>query len=146
MFDIGINNSDLPDLSTLRILIAEDNELTVDAFDIFLRGKVLEYDIALNGRLALELFKKKKYDLAVLNWGMPELDGLSTLYGIRYHEVSVGLPRTPTIMLTASPEYEVFFCSCMALGATLCKTLPITQTSLFNFIKQALDQSTRLLN
>ena len=85
----------------IRVLVAEDepvNQLVI--------GKLLglagySYDIAENGQVAVELFQKKKFDIALFDVQMPVMDGLEAVNIIRSYEKINDVPRTPIIAVTA---------------------------------------------
>jgi two-component system response regulator YesN len=59
-----------------KILLVEDEKILRDAYKIMLDAQDdLQLDTAANGEEALELVKKEKYDLILLDLMMPILDG-----------------------------------------------------------------------
>lgn len=63
-----------------KILLVEDEKILREAYTILLTAQN-KYDVhsAMNGEEALELCKKNKYDLILLDLMMPILDGASFL-------------------------------------------------------------------
>lgn len=85
-----------PDCS-LSVLIVEDNaSLAANVYD-YLEGCGHRPDAAPDGRAALALLEQNRYDVIVLDWLMPRMDGLTVLQQIRER---LGL-SLPVIMLTA---------------------------------------------
>ncbi|MFO7865045.1 MAG: tetratricopeptide repeat protein, partial [Salinivirgaceae bacterium] len=66
-----------PDLRYGRVLLVEDNqanaELTVNILNIYMPTLII--DVATNGTKALDLLKKNKYDLLLLDLKMPDMSG-----------------------------------------------------------------------
>ena len=95
----------LPDLHTKHILAVDDNERNLMVIKQLLRRTKAVVETAPGGRCALEICRKKKYDLILLDHMMPDLDGIETLHRIR--EDADGKNReTPVIALTANAGRE----------------------------------------
>lgn len=60
-------------------------------------------DEAENGKEALAKLKQQKYDLVLLDWNMPEMDGITLLREIRKDSQ---LKDIPVIMVTAEAKKE----------------------------------------
>lgn len=84
----------------MRLLVVEDNRnLTANLFDYFeARGHVL--DAAPDGITGLHLAVTHPYDVMVLDWMLPRLDGPELLRKLRQEHGS----ELPVIMLTARDE------------------------------------------
>lgn len=89
-------------LSGLRILVAEDNLVNQQVARGFLEGMGCSVTTANNGREAFELWESTPFDLVLMDWHMPEVDGLAATRLIREREATSLRPRTPVIALTAS--------------------------------------------
>jgi PleD family two-component response regulator len=74
---------ELTGLAGLRILLAEDNPINMLVAKRFLQKWKLVVDEAVNGKEAVELFKKNKYDLLLIDLEMPEMDGSEAVAHIR---------------------------------------------------------------
>ena len=62
-----------------NILVAEDEESLTNAFSIKLKSAGFNIDIARDGNEVLEMIKKNKYDLILLDLLMPNKDGFEVL-------------------------------------------------------------------
>ena len=84
----------------MRLLVVEDNRsLVANLFDFFeARGHVL--DAAPDGITGLHLATHQSYDVIVLDWMLPRLDGHEVLRRLREEAGS----EVPVIMLTARDE------------------------------------------
>ncbi|MEA1973311.1 MAG: response regulator, partial [Candidatus Cloacimonadota bacterium] len=67
----------------LKILQAEDNSINSEFVKTLLNNMNLDCDIAENGKIALEMLHKKKYDLLLLDMQMPIMDGMEAIKIIR---------------------------------------------------------------
>lgn len=81
----------------MRILVAEDDDLTRELLKGVLRDAGHEPLLCPNGRAAWERLLSEGADLAILDVNMPEMDGLELTRRIRSHETWKGLP---ILMLT----------------------------------------------
>ena len=80
----------------MRILIVEDEPGVADLLARTVREATWAPDVARTGREALDLLAVNEYDLAVLDAGLPDLDGFEVC---RRWRASGG--RTPILILTA---------------------------------------------
>lgn len=86
---------------SLNILLAEDNPVNQKVAVRLLERMGHKVSIAGNGRQALEVFEREKFDVILMDVQMPELDGLEATQTIRKLECSRGRPRIPIIAMTA---------------------------------------------
>lgn len=81
-----------------KVLVVDDEKLIVKGIKFSLEQDEMDIDVAYDGEEALNLIKKNKYDLAVLDVMMPKMDGLQVCREVR--EFS----SLPIIMVTAKGE------------------------------------------
>lgn len=81
-----------------KILVVDDEKLIVKGIKFSLEQDEMDIDVAYDGEEALNLIKKNKYDLAVLDVMLPKMDGLQVCREVR--EFS----SMPIIMVTAKGE------------------------------------------
>lgn len=117
---------------SLKILVAEDNEVNIFLNKAFLNELIPEAIIveAKDGAEAVELFKKEKPDLILMDIQMPKLNGLEATKQIRDIEKDVEIP---IIALTAGSlpgEKE----KCLNAGMTDFLTKPLLKQSLFDML------------
>lgn len=86
----------------MRILIVEDNHsLVASIFEYFeVRGHLL--DAAPDGHTALYLLGQNDYDIVVVDWGLPRVDGIELVSRMR----SDNGGEPPILMLTARGELD----------------------------------------
>jgi signal transduction histidine kinase len=90
-----------PVARSLNILLAEDNPINTKLAVGFIQLKNWKVDCAINGVEAVERFRKKKYDLILMDIQMPEMDGMDATRKIREIETEQGLNPVPVVALSA---------------------------------------------
>lgn len=90
-----------PSVPSLRILVAEDNEVSRRLVQRLLSRQGHLVSTAVDGREAIDRYTAGGLDLIFMDMQMPELDGLEAVQAIRHAEKGSGR-RTPIIMLTAN--------------------------------------------
>jgi two-component system invasion response regulator UvrY len=88
----------------MKILIADDHPIFRAGLKEFL-GKEKDVKVigeADNGRKALELVRKQRWDVVLLDLTMPGTDGLETLQELRREQ-----PKLPVLILSAHPEDQL---------------------------------------
>lgn len=89
-------------MSSLRILLAEDNELSAYIMSRVLAQMGHRCERVQNGKLAIELLEKTSYDVVLLDVQMPVLDGKEATTLIRKLPGKTG--QTPIIGLSADAD------------------------------------------
>ncbi|MBN1113409.1 MAG: response regulator [Bacteroidales bacterium] len=84
-----------------NILLVEDNIINQRIIILSLKNIVRKIDVANNGEEALNLFKKEKYDLILMDLQMPVMDGFVATKRIREIE-NTNKTHTPIIAVTAN--------------------------------------------
>jgi len=94
-------------LSGVRVLLAEDSELSRRVLAALLRAQGCSVEEAPDGQAALALWRRQAFDLVLLDLRMPQLDGLSVARAIRNEEGVAGR-ASPIVMATAAatPDLE----------------------------------------
>ncbi len=90
----------------LRVLLAADSVDNRFLIRAFLKGTPYRLEEAENGDVAVEKFKRRRYDLVLIDMHMPLVDDYSAVREIRKWEAKQGLPRTLVVALTASAFAE----------------------------------------
>ena len=86
---------------TARILVVDDVEMNLKVMQGLLKKTKMQVDTALSGHVCLDLVRKKKYDLILLDHMMPQMDGMETLQQMK-QLTDYPNQDTPVIMLTAN--------------------------------------------
>lgn len=85
-----------------NILVAEDNPNNQKLIDIMLGNLGITATIVGNGQEAIDVCKKIKFDMILMDVNMPELDGVSATKEILEFEKKNSIGKTPIIALTAN--------------------------------------------
>jgi len=85
----------------MHLLVVEDEYAIADQLKQLLEQERYSCDVAYNYRDALELIDEKHYDLILLDWNLPDGDGLSLLKLMREENTN-----TPVLMLSAKSEID----------------------------------------
>jgi len=81
-----------------RVLVVDDDRALARALSINLRARGYDVDVALTGAEALASASSRPPDVVVLDLGLPDLDGLEVLQGLR------GWTNVPVLVLSAREE------------------------------------------
>lgn len=86
-----------------KILVIDDEQGIRNLLDTLLSRKGYDVVLAESGRKGLELFRRERPDVVVLDLKMPEMDGIAVLQQVRNLK-----PDQPVIILTGAgtPEKE----------------------------------------
>ncbi len=94
------------DISNLKILIAEDNQMNTLLMRKLLAKWNIVPDFASNGADAISAFQANLYDLILMDIHMPVMDGYEAANLIRNHS-DPSKSNVPIIALTASVAIDV---------------------------------------
>lgn len=83
----------------IRVLIVDDHINLISNVFAYLENKNFILDAARDGESALELSSNGQYDVLILDWMLPRLNGLQVLQRLRAADVD-----TPTLILTAKSD------------------------------------------
>lgn len=111
---------------------AEDNRLLIQ---VYLRRTQFQVQIAENGEVAVELFKKGHFDLVLMDMQMPVMDGYTATKIIREWEAAQGLQATPILALTAYALKEDIQ-KALEAGCTAYLTKPVKKAILLETLSR----------
>jgi CheY-like chemotaxis protein len=120
----------------MKILLVEDNVLNIKLIEHLFSEYGMNADIALNGKIAIELLQEQEYDLVLMDIEMPDMNGYEATTYIREELGS----NVPIIALTAHAmpgERE----KCLQLGMNDYLSKPIDTNKLFESIYETLQSS-----
>ncbi len=128
-----------PDLRGRRVLVVDDNEMSRIVLGDMLTGMTFLVKDAASGRAALDEIRSaadagNPYEIILLDWRMPGMDGIDTAKAIRELPISV---HPHMIMVTAYGREEVLKEAALAgLEDVLIK--PVSASTMFDTLVQAL--------
>ena len=85
----------------MRVLLVEDSEALRESLRTGLAREGFAVDVAADGASGLDLARNNPYDVLVLDWLLPKLDGLGVLAGLRDRPA-----RPHVLVLTARDRVE----------------------------------------
>lgn len=91
-------------MKTIRILVADDDRSNCALISKFLKRHGYVVDVAYDGAAALKLIEQNQYAMAVLDYQMPECDGIEVYK--RSREVR---PEMPGIFLTSFTTLDTVY-------------------------------------
>ncbi|MEH6436997.1 MHYT domain-containing protein [Massilia sp. DD77] len=89
-------------LPPLRVLVADDVPQNLELLQLLMARRGHTMTGVGDGAAVVELATKQDFDLILMDFQMPLLDGLSATREIRAHEAAGGRRRVPVIAMTAS--------------------------------------------
>jgi signal transduction histidine kinase len=91
-----------------KVLIVEDNKANQLFMKVLLKKFNVDFDVAENGKEAVEFYKKYHYPLILMDINMPVMDGFEATKLIREYEKRENLPASKIVAITATSidEYK----------------------------------------
>ena len=117
-----------------RVLLVEDEVAIADAVLYALRAEGLHVEHSLLGQPALERLRRERFDVVVLDVGLPDLDGFALCRQLR------GFSQVPVIFLSAR-DAEVDRVVGLELGADDYVTKPFSPRELVARVRAVLRRS-----
>ena len=117
------------------ILIAEDNDLNRELLRELLQAHGYDVREAVNGRQAIDLMRKARPDVALLDLNMPVLDGFATLKQIRQDRSLFSLPVMAVTASAMRGDRE----KALAAGFDSYLSKPINSTILYQELNRLLN-------
>ncbi len=112
-----------------HVLLVEDNPVNQELAIEYLKAFDCTFDVAGNGKQALDAMDTRRYDLVLMDCQMPVMDGFEATRLIRAKEKDAGTARTPVVALTAgafSGDRE----QCLRAGMDSYLSKPFSQQAL----------------
>jgi DNA-binding response OmpR family regulator len=114
-----------------HILVADDEDGLLTMIRFALEGAGHKVDEAKNGRVAVELSKRNRYDAVVMDVMMPFMDG--------YHacaEITQAGDAPPPVLLLTSRDYDQDKVAVKASGATAFLSKPFEVSELLRVVQE----------
>lgn len=139
-FDIGETTSSkkyitLQDIKKIKTLVVDDNPMAGEIMKEYMENMGATVELAASGNQAIELIQKNSsespYQLLLIDWNMPELDGMETVKCIN---TLSEIKMKPLVILVTAYDLEEMKKSAQGLGIAAFLTKPISQSSLYDTI------------
>jgi DNA-binding NtrC family response regulator len=121
-----------------KILLIDDDEGLNHFLTRFFNRKGYEVTTCLSGQEAINKIKVQNFDLILLDYKMPGLNGLDTLQEIKNAKV-----RTPVIIMTAYGNTDTAI-TAMKRGAYDYLSKPFERKELSRIVSEALELNSRM--
>ena len=118
------------------ILVIDDEVDMVEMIAFGLTSFGYEVDTATDGRIAIEMARRKSYDIAISDLRMPVFDGIMMLLALKDCA-----PTVDVVIVTAYATEEVL-AECMRNGAAHCMSKPFTAEELAAVIQSLVARRT----
>ena len=124
------------DLRGLKILVADDSPTSREIFKAMLTEMSFDVTVVNSGREALHELERSGggYDLMILDWRMPDLDGLETALIVRDHP---DLPNIPKVIIVSAYSSEAAMRRAESMGLAGFLVKPVNESVMFNTIMGA---------
>ncbi|MDP3557447.1 MAG: CheR family methyltransferase [Bacteroidota bacterium] len=126
------------EIKNIKVLVVEDVALNQLLVKTLLEDFGFEYDIASNGKIAIEKLQTKSYDIILMDLQMPEMNGFEATEYIR----NTLKYKVPIIALTADVT-TVDIEKCKAIGMDDYVTKPIDEKLLYTKIIELVSKSSK---
>jgi len=90
-------------IKKIRVLVAEDDEVNAKAARMMLEQLGCSVDVATDGMKAVDHFRERDYDLILMDWQMPLMNGVEATARIRTMPGGAG---TPIIGTTSGKAHD----------------------------------------
>jgi two-component system sensor histidine kinase/response regulator len=128
----------LPDLRNTRVLVVDDNATSREILNDMLESFSFDVTVAASGKEGLteleSASKDKPFELVIMDWKMPEMDGIEASKRIKHHK---GLSKIPAILLVTAYGREEVMQQAELAGLDGFLIKPVSPSVLFDATMQA---------
>jgi len=129
-------------LNHLHVLVVDDNITSCDILSGFIKAFGFHCDTVNSGEQAIQAIEKadvspKAYDLILMDWHMPMMDGLETSQRIKEHAT---LQHIPAIIIVSSFGRDELMHNVERLNLEAYVSKPVSQSDLFDAMMLAFKQ------
>lgn len=111
-----------------RILIVEDNTTASKVEKIAMASVGCDVDCAMTGEDGVNLACQNKYDLIIMDIGLPGIDGIKAAELIRASQSSINNSTTPIVAVTANEDPDISE-KCLKAGMNEVFSKPFTPST-----------------
>jgi CheY-like chemotaxis protein len=116
-----------------RVLLVDDDHHIRIMLKTFLESREYRVELAVNGQDALTKLGEADYDIVVVDYNMPEVDGLEVLRRTRQ-----SWPSLPVVLMTGGGRSAITAQAIVELGAQACLLKPFDLQILDKILAEAL--------
>ncbi|AUP81354.1 PAS domain-containing hybrid sensor histidine kinase/response regulator [Flavivirga eckloniae] len=121
-----------------RFLIVEDNLINIKVAQIVLSKLSSHVEVAKNGLEAVNLFKKNKFDVILMDIRMPVMDGIEATIKIRASEKRANIEDPVRIIALTANTFQEDIEQCMDNGMDAFLEKPFIRKDLTNILQRLL--------
>jgi DNA-binding NtrC family response regulator len=118
-----------------NVLVIDDEPIVLDSCRRILKQEGFDVNGAFNGREGLKKIEEDKYDAVLVDWKLPEIDGMEVLRIIKKNH-----PEVIVVMITGYPSVESAV-KAMKLGVSDYVSKPFTPDELKETIIKAIENT-----
>jgi PAS domain S-box-containing protein len=127
------------DLRGMRVLVVDDLEISRRILAELLTQWGFQVSEAADGKAALELLEHTsgssgQIELVLLDWKMPEMDGIEVARRVHHLAESRHIPRLPVIIMVTAYSKEQLLAAAQDVPLDAVLTKPVTPSGLFDTI------------
>ena len=123
------------DLGGVRVLVVDDDPVNSLLAAEMLRGAGALVDEAASGQAALQLLAGRPFDVVLMDWRMPDMDGLETTRRLRAGAAGALASELPVLAVTAN-AFDDDRASCLAAGMNDVLTKPVDRLQLLATVQR----------
>jgi len=116
-------------IDSIKVLLVEDNEHNQILASTYLKKHNVQVELAINGKIAVELLKTNQFDIIIMDLQMPVMDGYEATYLIR-NELKLNTPIIACSAHSLVGEKD----KCLELGMNDYVSKPFTEKELIGTI------------
>lgn len=133
-----LHDGSLTDIS--RVLVIDDNDNNRLILEHTFKNWGIEFEGIDNGLSALKHIEKSKpFDVIIVDYHMPYLNGIDTIRMIR-EKLNLSSEKQPVIMLHSSSDNIELYEECKKLGVRFNLTKPVKSQELLHYLKSIHDE------
>ncbi|OIO38375.1 MAG: hypothetical protein COT00_02845 [Candidatus Omnitrophica bacterium CG07_land_8_20_14_0_80_50_8] len=106
----------------MKIILADDERTLIEPLQDLLTKRGHSVDLAFDGLEALELINRNNYEIAFLDFSLPEVTGLEIVEHIQKTK-----PATKTVMMTGYPLMKDFLVNTIGANEYLSKPFAFSE-------------------
>jgi CheY-like chemotaxis protein len=125
-------------LAGLRVLLVDDDAVNTMIASQMLETADIEVHTAGSGVDALKQLSRGGFDLVLMDWRMPDMDGLEATRRLRAGEAGEAARHLPVVGLTAN-AYAEDRAACLDAGMDEVLVKPVGRMRLLQTVQQALE-------